>query len=236
MNIEQSEKPKTELDFFTEELNLSPSEIDEMKKIADGLSGTIEPYPNLKEDEQGKCFDSCKALLEKYFEERKDRDEIKLLIPVRACKELISVLRHAVIDFFKDEEENHELSLVIDEALANVFTHSKEDSEYAAFLIKKGKGNIKEIMAMNFSEEEIPEEMLAFLNKPREEAEEALDSFSNNDIEKIVNGEEFDLEKELNGLYKKRGLEIIAQLIKEIRYEKIEAGELGFINKFIFEI
>ena len=254
MSIEQPEKPKSELDFFATELNLSPEEMTERKDFADGLKEKIDSaFPMIaekenkdkkeiekEETEKRECLNECNEQIKNFLERYKEDDEIKILIPLKASKETVSILRNNIIRILfenESEEKKYDIKEVISEALTNAFTHCcKEKSEYAALSIKKEGGHIIEVTTMNFSEEEIPEEMLSFLNKPKEEAKEALESFSNNDVEKTINGEEFDLEKELNGLYKRRGLEIIAQLIKEIRYNKIEAGELGFCNKFTFEM
>ncbi|MDD5552212.1 MAG: hypothetical protein PHI88_03595 [Candidatus Pacebacteria bacterium] len=249
MNIEQPEKPKTELDFFAEELNLSPEKMEEMKNFADNLKNMINSSFPMVEDKEKKlteeekkdrrrCLDECNNYIKETLEIQKDDDEIKILIPLKASREIVSIIRNCLAKILcsrESEEKKYDISLVIDEALANAFTHCKKGSEYAAFSIKEKDGHITEITTMNFSEEEIPEEMLSFLNKPKEETKEILENFSNNDVEKI-NNDDFDLEKDIEGAYKKRGLEVIAQLIKDIKYEKNEAGELGFVNKFTFEI
>ncbi len=239
MTIEYQEKPITELTFFSEKLNLSPDELEEMMNFANILKEKIDTYPECKgKEEEENCLNQCREILKNYFRNKEDKDEINLLLPLSACKKIISVLRVAIIDFFcskENEERKDDFALIIDEALSNVFTHCKKESEYGVFSIKKEDGKIKNMETMNFSDEEVPEEVLSFLNSPQEKKKEALENFLNNDIEKI-NNNDFNPKGEIEGEYKKRGLEIIAQLTKNIKYEKIEAGEFGFLNKFTFEV
>lgn len=197
-----------------------------------------------EKEERDESVNKCNEIIENFFQETEGNDDIKFLIPTKISKQLIPLLRKSVIKYFcskESEEKKNDIETVIDEAMGNVLTHCKEESKYAFVSFKIEGQRFKELTTINFSDEEIPKEVQKFLNKSKEEKKKSLEDYSNFDIERVNNtfkeSKEKDFsEEEIEKICHKRGLEIVARLIENIKYEKIEAAELGFLNKFTFEI
>jgi len=216
-----------------ENLNSSLALYQKIKSLLEGNPQNEEVINTIIED------------LNKFCQENKENQRIDILLPIKEDSEnvpLLKLLRKTLIEnFFQEEEENKrdDINLVLEESLANTLLHSLPESNFALLSLKKGEnGKINEIVTINFSDKEMPNETLELLKNIKENKEEAVNSYLNSDLEKInekcqqieISDEEFEK------LCHRRGLEIVASLGKEIDFQKIDTDDMGYCYRFSFKI
>lgn len=231
--IEKSLRENQEIGFFSNLENIEKGEIEESVSFAKKIKETWKDFDQKSREEQKKTIEETKEEIGAFLKKQKDKDKIFLLIPLIKNTAITCAYRKGIIkNIFEKETEDKkaDIEIILDELISNLISHSSPESQFALVSFKKEDGEkIKEISTLNFSNKEISSEFLNFLNNesPKDKEEELI-NYSNYDLERINECSEEEIEK----ICHQRGLEIVAGLAKNIKYQKIDNPELGLCHKF----